>query len=415
MRKIILFIVFVLLYSCTNEIEVEYPNFTDGSILRNSIPLSAKGKEKLEGIWKVTKGNKFLGEQIVLKWVGDTLSLFSGPNGVFMLIKPGSKGNNVFFEGLWRKITNIDKGLSRWVMSAENGGASVVWDTLSMKSDAKIILMYGNENQLPDQEIELQYDRPLSTEAIESKYAIIAHRGGGRTSDYLPAAENSIEIFKYAEQFGANGVEIDVKMSQDSVPFLYHDNTINLRLCKKGPLWGKIEDFTFPQIRANLQLINNETIPSLSEALEYIVNETNLKYVWLDMKSDKNDADKVAKIMKVYNALAKAKGRDLKIFMGLPTEDKIEHFKSIENHTEIPSLCELSVDEAKALNSMIWAPRWTQGTQDAEIDEIHADGRFAFTWTLDDPVYIKNYVTTSKFDGILTNYPSIVAYYHYIR
>jgi glycerophosphoryl diester phosphodiesterase len=46
---------------------------------------------------------------------------------------------------------------------------------------------------------------------------------------------------------------------------------------------------------------------------------------------------------------------------------------------------------------------------------MHAEGRLAFTWTLDDANYIEEFINAGEFDGILTNYPTIVSYYHYIK
>ena len=67
------------------------------------------------------------------------------------------------------------------------------------------------------------------------------------------------------------------------------------------------------------------------------------------------------------------------------------------------------------MNARVWAPRWTEGTQTAQVAEMHAEGRKAFVWTLDEANYIEEFVDTGQFDAILTNYPTIVSYYHYIR
>ena len=50
-----------------------------------------------------------------------------------------------------------------------------------------------------------------------------------------------------------------------------------------------------------------------------------------------------------------------------------------------------------------------------EVDIVHAAGRRAFVWTLDVPASIYDFMNNGKFDGILTNYPSVTAYYHYVR
>ena len=62
-----------------------------------------------------------------------------------------------------------------------------------------------------------------------------------------------------------------------------------------------------------------------------------------------------------------------------------------------------------------WGPRWTLGLQTAEVEAMHNEGREVITWTLDDPVWIDKYIREGNFDGILTNYPSIVAYYYYVQ
>jgi glycerophosphoryl diester phosphodiesterase len=64
---------------------------------------------------------------------------------------------------------------------------------------------------------------------------------------------------------------------------------------------------------------------------------------------------------------------------------------------------------------MVWAPRWTQGTQNELVALMHSQGRIAWTWTLDNVNWIQEFISEGNFDGILTNYPFLVGYYHYIR
>ncbi len=108
-------------------------------------------------------------------------------------------------------------------------------------------------------------------------------------------------------------------------------------------------------------------------------------------------------------------GRDLKIVIGIPADDVYEAFIAYPGYQDVPSLCELTLDQVRQANSQVWAPRWTQGLQTAEVQQMHAEGRLVLTWTLDEPSYIEQYINEGEFDGILTNYPTIVSYYHYIR
>lgn len=56
---------------------------------------------------------------------------------------------------------------------------------------------------------------------LPAKPGIIAHRGG---QHYTP--ENTIISAVYANQIGAHGMEIDVQLSVDGVPFMLHDSTL---------------------------------------------------------------------------------------------------------------------------------------------------------------------------------------------
>ena len=159
---------------------------------------------------------------------------------------------------------------------------------------------------------------------------------------------------------------------------------------------------------------NGEKIPSLREALEFVLEETNIRAVWLDTK----DVDVVPasiEILTEINERAVLMGRDLKINIGIPADDVFEEFIAQPDYQNVPSLCELSLDQVRQANSQVWAPRWTMGLQTDAVRQMHAEGRKVFTWTLDDASYIEEFINQGEFDGILTNYPTIVSYYHYIK
>ena len=239
--------------------------------------------------------------------------------------------------------------------------------------------------------------------------------GGGRNTDGLPVSENSIEMLNFTQRFGTMGVEIDIHVSADGVPFLYHDDDINIRLCQKGPIQGPIDNYTWEELSAYVRLVHGEQIPSLENALNFILDSTDMKFVWLDLKVSNNAAAKVIPIQMAILARAKQMGRDLQIVYGCPSEEVITDFMSYPGYQDIPSLCELSIDDVHKINAHAWGPRWTEGEQQAGLQEIHNQGRIGITWTLDDMSYIQKYIAEADFDGFLTNYPCLVAYYHYIR
>jgi glycerophosphoryl diester phosphodiesterase len=221
-------------------------------------------------------------------------------------------------------------------------------------------------------------------------------------------------MIKFASRLGATGIEIDVRLTSDEVPVLYHDNTLNLRLIQKNGLVGEIENFSYEQITTFVRLIDGESVPTLQAALDAVVYTTNIRYVWMDTKYV-GSLSAVRDLQKLYLQKAADAGRDLHILIGLPDEDKVGAFLELPDYQSAPALCELSLDDVHTTNAEVWAPRWTLGTQDAEVAQVQGDGRKAFVWTLDDPAYVDQFVNQSNFDGILSNYPSLVAYYYYVK
>ena len=414
MKKIIiLFASLLLFYSCNNEVDVVTPSVDPSNFLDQTDSLPDNIKPIMEGVYEVTKGNELLGDQVVVKWNRDRLSIFAGKNGGYLVLESGYLDSVIFFMGYWRYSTNTETGSATFYIPANEGGSEILSGDTTFTT-IKFIGQYGNGNELAAIPLILKYKRPFSQEVMQGKFEILAHRGGGRNSDYLGVSENSLAMLNIAERFGTTGVEIDARLTKDGVPFLYHDKDINLRLTQKSVIWGNVEDFTWAQLRSLVTLRNGEKIPSLREALEYVLDETNIKVVWLDTK----DVDVVPAsigLLTEINERAFNMGRNLKIYLGIPADDVYEKFLEQPNYQDVPSLVELSIDQVREANALIWAPRWTQGTQTSTVQQMQAEGRKVFTWTLDDENYIEQFINEGEFDGILTNYPTIVSYYHYIK
>lgn len=217
-----------------------------------------------------------------------------------------------------------------------------------------------------------------------------------------------------ASRFGATGIEIDVRFTSDGVPILFHDATLNERQIQKNGMIGPIEKYSYAQLNSLVRLIKGERIPTLREALDAVLYSTPLKYVWLDTKFT-GSMQKELDIQLEYLQKAAAMGRDLNISIGIPDEDVQNNFLKLPNYKNLASVCELTPEDVVKTNAKIWAPRWTLGLQKDEVAKMHAAGRKAFVWTLDVPENIKIYFNQGQFDGILSNYPSSVAFYYYAK
>ena len=411
-------ILFLSLTACNKQEDwfVDVPVFNDNSVLKNTKALSDSIVYAIEGIFKVNKGSENFGDTLVLKQTRDKISLFGYKNGCYVILGAGSTGGKIEFEGYWRYALNDRTGLTR--LTINNADQLINGDTTI--NNITISGMYGNGSAAPNNPIELQLIKKFTYRLRIDPFIIGAHRAGGRTSDRLPVSENSVEMIQYTEYFGSTGIEVDVQLTKDKIPVLYHDDDLNIRLIQKGPLYGAISDYTFSQLRSLVKLIHGENIPTLEDAFKSVLNDTKLQYVWLDIK-DAESIPIVIPLQTKFHDLAKKAGRNLQILVGVPSDDVYNEFITYPNYQNVPSLCELSSDKVNAINAKAWAFRWTMGLEEQEVQSMHAQGRKCLSWTLDVSKFIEIYTTcggadaSRRFDGLLTNYPSILSYDHYVR
>lgn len=403
-----------VLSSCTFIADVDHPEADPSGLLNETSPLSNTQKNFMEGIYLVSEGSEYFGTEVVLKWSRSTLSVFTGVNAGYIVLNGGRIDSAIIFQGTWRQRMNTKTGRIEIHIPREEGARSVL-ETDSALGSIVLRGSFGEGNETPGRKITLKFLRSFSSFVKSSRFLVLAHRCGGRDADFLGVSENTVEMISQSEGFGAMGIEMDVRLSNDNIPFIYHDDEVNIRTTKSSVIWGKIENYNYYQIKNLIVLKNGEQIPTLKEMLNYVVEKTDLQLVWLDMKSEKNDIQIVNAIRDEAQKRASMLGRNLQIVIGVPTEEKENHLMSVNTYNQIPSLCELSLDEVRKLNSLYWAPRWTEGMQYDKVQEMHSEGRKVLVWTLDEPVFMKKYINEGNFDGVLSNYPSLVAYYHYIK
>ena len=112
-----------------------------------------------------------------------------------------------------------------------------------------------------------------------------AHRGFHDGNVSIP--ENSLASFEAAIAAGY-GIELDVQLSSDKVPMVFHDADL-LRVCG---VEGKIWDYTCAELQQMKLFATDETIPTLEETLALIDGQVP---VLVEYKMDKVDTDVCAK------------------------------------------------------------------------------------------------------------------------
>jgi glycerophosphoryl diester phosphodiesterase len=413
-RSVIIFTgIMLIAAACNKSKEVVVPSTGPNSILNETYPLSDTSRKVMDGIYKVTACLNLFGDQVVVKWSRKKLSVFCS-NGHYFVLDAGQLDSVIVIQGYWRYCYNDATGLVTAYIGREEGGKDIM---KANPNPSKIIIRggFGSEGTQIGNSLTLEYVRPISPAVLQKGFNILAHRSGGRTSDHLPVSENSIAMINFTEGLGSTGIEVDVQLTKDGIPVLYHDPALDIRLIQKAPIAGKIQDFTYLQLYYLVTLIHGEHIPKLEDALQFVVDSTLLRVVYLDMKEKVQSMSAVIPIQQEMLERARQKGRDLHIYIGLPSTEAINDFMNQPDYKNIPSLCELTTDDVRMVNSMVWAPRWTQGTQNDLVAEMHNEGRIVWTWTLDDVNWIQEFINDGHFDGILTNYPFIVGFYYYTR
>ncbi len=409
--KIKLFIIFIvmilLMSSCYKDYStLQIPLNGNLGLLVGTTPLTDSMTAKLQGIY--TLNSTMFGNKIVIKASGKYVSVFSSKNESYIVLQAGYKDSTIIMEGYWRYASSSETGLVAMTISPDNGAKEIIRGI----QPTKLIInaSWGTENEYPTNSFDISYSKPLTKSA--DNFWIIAHRGGGRNIDMLPASENSLGIIQYAERLGANAVEIDVRLTKDGIPVLFHDEIMSKRLINEDYFIGGISDYTFAQLRSFCTLKDGERIPTLEEALQTIVDNTNLKLVWLDVKALGITAKLVA-LQQKYISLAAQKGKTLEILLGIANEDYFSEIINFPNFQNYPTLCELDENYLSQAKSLVWEPRWSLGLLDEKVATMHANGKRCFVWTLDATELVKSFIKKGNFDGIVTNYPSIVAYEYY--
>ncbi len=93
-----------------------------------------------------------------------------------------------------------------------------------------------------------------------------AHRG--LFDNAFEAPENSLLAFRKAVEAGY-GIEMDVQLSKDKIPVVFHDATLNRACGIDGNVW----DYTLEELQKMKLFGSEQTIPTFAEVLEVIGGE----------------------------------------------------------------------------------------------------------------------------------------------
>jgi glycerophosphoryl diester phosphodiesterase len=159
-------------------------------------------------------------------------------------------------------------------------------------------------------------------DASSKKVLVASHRA---THNVYP--ENSLMAIKEAIRLGVDIIEIDVKVSNDGIPFLMHDRTMNRTTTGKGDpeefTWaelsqlyivdkGKQTKYRIPTLEEALTLAKGKILVDLDlktdrmEKIIEVVNRTNTREIVCFFDSDYGTLSRVQKAGKEYMIMPRA-------------------------------------------------------------------------------------------------------------
>jgi len=373
-------------------------------------PIEDTGKVRLEGVYTVVDGTELFGNTLVGLWLNDRFCLYSGAQVIFFETAGSLQDSTANFNGYYRFIRSDQSGLVFFHVLPADGGSSLRAGASEMP-----LTIRGTYNDAARQPHDLKFQRVRAPRVRKDSFQIMGNCAGGRNSERLGYSENSIEMCRFGIYLGCTGIEVDLHTTKDNIPILIHDDSFSPRTVETTYILGDVSSFTLAQIRRNSRLVNGEVLPTLDEFLRFVIDSTKLTLVWLDPKVSRG-LEQMLESQQRGIDYATLRHRDLKILFGLPTQEILDVYRAAALTGKTPVLCELTLSDVRSLPSCeAWGPRWTNGLEEDGVRQMHAEGRKVYPWTIDSPDWMIKFLDGGDYDGILSNYPSMLTGLYYQR
>jgi len=250
---------------------------------------------------------------------------------------------------------------------------------------------------------------------------IIGHRGASAI-----APENTLAAFTRAIQDGADGIEFDVRLSQDGVPVVIHD----AKLARTGLIDGVVAELSaevlartdvgswFSQ-RPNAYDVDfsKEKLPSLQQVFDLFADSDALLY--LEMKSQRGDEKRLA--AEVAGAIRKhaiaerviVSSFNLELVQGVKAidsairtaalfEPRVSRPATLVRSSKLVKLAKACGAEEICLHHTLAGRRLTEQAKKSQLEVV--------VWTVDDPEWIER-ARSLGVKALITNDPASMVRY----
>jgi glycerophosphoryl diester phosphodiesterase len=398
----------ILVTACGDH-AVLHPTFPDGGLLAGADPLPDSAATWLHGNYRLSGPTEQFGDSVSVSSAPGTVSFFGTTNDVYAVLHAGclDSASRLVLEGSYRFATSSTTGLVRLFVEPVDA-AQALCAGIAPSGAVRLSGTIGDGAATPETPLSLDFDQPLRS--TDDRFYIVAHRGGCRTDEDCGASENSLEVIRMAQSFGADSIEVDVHLTADGIPLIYHDDDFNSRLVEGAYCRGPVGDFTLAHVRALCRLKFGEQVPTLEDVLRTVVDETTLAGLWLDVKSEAALPATIAFVHQ-YEARAAALGRTFQAVLGLYSEEMVNAYIGLvdaDPALKARCLVELDPSDVRSASCDVWAPRWTRGPMADKVHNMQAKGKLVAFWTIDELEFLTLFLEDAKPNAILTNRPGLV-------
>jgi glycerophosphoryl diester phosphodiesterase len=413
----------LLLADCEQAAEVSIPMFPDGGLLRTGTPLAREQLYRFEGMFTVSSGSEVLGAELAVRTSRGTVSLLTDKDAGFAVLGAAClPDERVVVEGYWQYPTRTEAGLIRLFVGPTEL-AQAFCQGYPPPSEAPLTLTgtYGQESEFPSQPLALAWTRELKP--WRGTFYTVAHHGACENTDHCGASPNSLESIRLAERIGSNAAEIDIRLTADGVPVLFHDPGLSKSLVRGLFCNGQLEDLTFAELRGSCQLRYGEIVPSLDEAMQMMIDETEMEGVYLDVKVPEAILP-TARIASTYVSRLRERNenddptddRRFGILVAITTDDALEAWRSAKPILQSEGLvvpnCLVEDDPNVVLSEgcTAWGPTWTEGPQVDNVERLRNAGAGTVYWTINQSEFIDEFLKRAKPNGIISARASLLFY-----
>lgn len=415
----LLFCVTIALQACEQTPEVSIPAFTDGGLLRGGAALGREQLYLFEGMYRAERGSTTFGDELAVRTSRGTVSLLTDRHAGFAVLGAAClEDQRVVVEGYWQYPTRVEAGLVRLFVQPPELAASLCSGATPAPSTALVLEgHYGDDDEFPSTPLRIVWSRDLRP--WRGRFYTVAHHGACENTDYCGVTPNSLETVRLAERTGANAAELDVRLTRDGVPVLFHDPTLSSSLVQGLFCNGGIADLSLAELRGNCRLRYGEAIPTLSELLAMVIDETELEGLYLDIKVPEAILPAARLVAAARAELAERNANDdpgddrhVGFVVAIPKASVLDAWREARSTLQAegiavpPCLIEYDPDLVISEGCVAWGPTWTEGPQPENVQRVRAAGSGTIFWTINQSDFVDEFLIRAEPDGVITSRPA---------